>query len=76
MIDSNERTFIIGNDFLNIWNANIDYQNEKLLLQNEDIEIIIPISYKKENKVIFEIPNEESEEEDEYESEEEKKRIQ
>ena len=69
VIDSEDWTLIIGNDFLDEWNANIDFNSETLILQDNETIIEIPVTYTRQKKVTFEIP-EDSEEESEYEEEE------
>jgi predicted aspartyl protease len=74
VIDSKDWTLIIGNDFLGEWNSNINFESETLTLQDNEITIQIPVTYTRQKKVTFEVPeedDEEDDEEDEYETEEE-----
>lgn len=73
VINSQDTTLILGNDFLKLWNANIDFESETLTLQDDEIEMQVPIIYIKEPKVRFEEDDEEYTDEDsEYETSEEK----
>ena len=62
VIESNQREIIIGNDLLNEWNANINYKDKMLELEDEEEIISIPVWY---------IRQIEESEESEYESESE-----
>jgi len=59
--ESTDRTLILGNDWLNRVNANIDYEKGKLNIKGKNGYENIPISFFKEK--------EENEEEEEYEEE-------
>ena len=66
VIESNQKEIIIGNDLLNEWNANINYKDKMLELEDEEEIISIPVWY------IRQIEESEESEESEYESESEK----
>jgi predicted aspartyl protease len=66
VIESNQREIIIGNDLLNEWNANINYKDKMLELEDEEEIISIPVWY------IRQIEESDESEESEYESESEK----
>jgi predicted aspartyl protease len=66
VIESNQREIIIGNDLLNEWNANINYKDKVLELEDEEEIISIPVWY------IRQIEESDESEESEYESESEK----
>ena len=66
VIESNQREVIIGNDLLNEWNANINYKDKILELEDEEEIISIPVWY------IRKIEELDESEESEYESESEK----
>src|ERR1700733_755614 len=65
VIESNQKEVIIGNDLLNEWNANINYKDKMLELEDEEEIISIPVWY------IRQIEESEESEESEYESESE-----
>lgn len=69
VIDSEDWTLIIGNDFLEKWNSNIDFNLQTLTLQDNEIIMELPVTYTKQKKVTFEIPQDD-ENESEYEEEE------
>jgi hypothetical protein len=69
VIESDDWTLIIGNDFLKEWNSNIDFDSQILTLQDNEITLKLPVTYTRQKKVTFEIPQE-SDEEGEYEVEE------
>lgn len=69
VIDSEDWTLIIGNDFLEKWNSNIDFNLQTLTLQDNEIIMELPVTYTKQKKVTFEIPQDD-EDESEYEEEE------
>src|SRR3984885_755761 len=66
VIESNQKEVIIGNDLLNEWNANINYKDKMLELEDEEEIISIPVWY------IRQIEESDESEESEYESESEK----
>ena len=66
VIESDQREIIIGNDLLNEWNANINYKDKMLELEDEEEIISIPVWY------IRQIEESDESEESEYESESEK----
>ena len=66
VIESNQKEVIIGNDLLNEWNANINYKDKMLELEDEEEIISIPVWY------IKQIEESDDSEESEYESESEK----
>src|ERR1700733_14653501 len=68
VIESNQREIIIGNDLLNEWNANINYKDKMLELEDEEEKKkkSIPVWY------IRQIEESDESEESEYESESEK----
>jgi predicted aspartyl protease len=59
VMESMDRTLILGNDWLNKVNANIDYESGKLSIKGRNGYIDIPIKFSKEN----------DDEEEEYEEE-------
>jgi predicted aspartyl protease len=73
IMDSKEKYIIIGNNILKKWNANIDFEEKILEISNNDEEVIIPIEYEKNNRMIKSevIENDTSNEETEYTSESE-----
>src|SRR5579859_6695546 len=61
VINSQERMLIIGNDFMNEWKANINFENNTLTIIDQENEIYIPIEYIKSNRITFENPIKEEE---------------
>ena len=66
VINSQDRTLIIGNDFLKEWKANIDFETHTMKLIKQGYEIFIPIEYIKHNKIRFETPPLDEEYDEEY----------
>lgn len=70
VIDSQDRSLLLGNNVLRDWNANIDFSTKTMTWEDEEIMLEIPVEYIKNPKVQFDVP-EESESDSNYESDEE-----
>ncbi|CAG8779135.1 10492_t:CDS:1, partial [Rhizophagus irregularis] len=73
VIDSKQKEMIIGNDLLDKWNANINYKEKVLELENDEEIIDIPVWYIKQVEESEESDYESESEESDYEQEEGKK---
>ena len=73
VIDSKQREMIIGNDLLDEWNANINYKEKVLELENDKEVIDIPVWYIRRTEESEESDYESESEKSDYEQEEEKK---
>jgi hypothetical protein len=73
VIDSKQREMIIGNDLLDEWNANINYKEKVLELENDGEIRDIPVWYIKQVEESEESDYESESEESDYEQEREKK---
>ncbi|EXX65007.1 ribonuclease H-like domain-containing protein [Rhizophagus irregularis DAOM 181602=DAOM 197198] len=73
VIDSKQKEMIIGNDLLDKWNANINYKEKILELENDEEIIDIPVWYIKQVEESEESDYESESGESDYEQEEGKK---
>ncbi|PKB93815.1 hypothetical protein RhiirA5_440251 [Rhizophagus irregularis] len=73
VIDSKQKEIIIGNDLLDKWNANINYKEKVLELENDEEIIDIPVWYIKQVEESEESDYESESEESDYEQKEGKK---
>ena len=73
VIESNQKEIIIGNDLLNEWNANINYKDKMLELEDEEEIISIPVWYIRQIEESEESEYESESEESEYEQESKRK---
>ena len=73
VIDSKQKEMIIGNDLLDKWNANINYKERVLELENDEEMIGIPVWYIRQTRESEKSDDESESEESDYEQEEEKK---
>ena len=73
VIESKQKEMIIGNDLLNEWNANINYKDKVLELENEEEILSIPVWYIKQIEESEESDYESESEESDYEQERKKK---
>ena len=73
VIDSKQREMIIGNDLLDKQNANINYKEKILELENDEEIIDIPVWYIRQTEESEESDYESESEKSDYEQEEEKK---
>ncbi|EXX54196.1 hypothetical protein RirG_236820 [Rhizophagus irregularis DAOM 197198w] len=73
VIDSKQKKMIIGNDLLDKWNANINYKERILELENDEEIIDIPVWYIKQIEESEESDYESESEESDYEQEEGKR---
>lgn len=64
VIQSPDRSLLLGNNVLSIWNSNIDYSTKIMNWKNGEISMDIPIEYVKTRRVKFEETIEEIEDDD------------